>query len=182
MNNETLPIESTTLKKTDLIKNACHDLQKVFRNQLKDLFRAEKKLAKALPRISMASNSKDRKEAYKNHLEETKSQVKRLDLIFELLRKKTEVSSKEPVVNTFSSNTLTAEKELSTSPLTLTNNTTQLQHVHLNSLKAITGLLNMKECHRLSFGGSNMDTPVVSNVHNVSFDLLEMNEEEIQVA
>ena len=55
MNNETLPIESNPVKKTDLIKNACHDLQKAFRNQLKDLFRAEKKLAQALPRISMAS-------------------------------------------------------------------------------------------------------------------------------
>ncbi|MES2645291.1 MAG: DUF892 family protein [Bacteroidota bacterium] len=184
MNKETFPQDSTGVKKADLIKNACNDLQKAFRNQLKDLFRAEKKLAKALPRISMASNSKEREKAYKSHLEETKSQVKRLDLIFELLGKKTAVEtvgSKESIISTSTKipgNELTAPGELRKE-----KSTVETQNVHFNSLKAITGLLNMKECHGLeSFNGSSIESPIIANVHSVSFDLVEMNEEGIQVA
>jgi hypothetical protein len=182
MNNEPLQNDSTTVKKADLIKNACNDLQHAFRNQLKDLFRAEKKLAKALPKISMASNSKDRKEAYKSHLEQTKTQVRRLDLIFELLGKKTGANTNIPAEITNSETPGMNNPSLHPA----WENVKEIapsQHVHFNSLKAITGLLNMKECHRLaSFNGNNNETHVIPNVHNVSVDVLEINGDEIQVA
>ena len=56
--------------------------------QLKDLYDAEKQLTKALPKMAKAATDLELKGAYKQHLEETKNQVTRLEQVFELLEKK----------------------------------------------------------------------------------------------
>ena len=63
-------------------------LQKLFEEELKDIYWAEKHLTKALPRMSKASFNKDLKSAFDSHLEVTEHQVKRLEQCFELLDKK----------------------------------------------------------------------------------------------
>lgn len=53
--------------------------------ELKDLFSAESQLIKALPKMAKAADSDELREAFENHLEETKVQAQRLEEIMEML-------------------------------------------------------------------------------------------------
>jgi ferritin-like metal-binding protein YciE len=53
--------------------------------ELKDLYSAENQIIKALPKMVKAASSPDLQKAFQDHLEETKSQVQRLDEAFEEL-------------------------------------------------------------------------------------------------
>jgi ferritin-like metal-binding protein YciE len=61
---------------------------KLFMDELKDIYWAEKALAKALPKMEKAATSNDLKKCFSGHLEETKGHVERLEQAFELLDKK----------------------------------------------------------------------------------------------
>jgi len=56
-------------------------LERLFENQLKDLYSAETQLVKALPKMAKAANSDGLKGAIADHLEETKGHVERLKQI-----------------------------------------------------------------------------------------------------
>lgn len=56
-----------------------HDL---FVHELRDLYDAENQLLKALPLMAEAADSSELKEAFQNHLRETKQQVRRLEQVF----------------------------------------------------------------------------------------------------
>lgn len=62
-------------------------MEKLFVNELKDLYSAEKQITRALPKMAKASTSEDLREAFQSHLEETKGQIERLDRVFEILGK-----------------------------------------------------------------------------------------------
>ena len=53
--------------------------------QVKDLYDAEKRLTKALPKLAKASTNDELKAALEMHLDETENQVSRLEQVFELL-------------------------------------------------------------------------------------------------
>jgi ferritin-like metal-binding protein YciE len=53
--------------------------------ELKDIFDAEKQLAKALPRMAEAASSPELREAFEMHLKETEEQINRLQQIFKRL-------------------------------------------------------------------------------------------------
>jgi ferritin-like metal-binding protein YciE len=57
-------------------------LQKFFVDQLKDLYWAEKKLVKTLPKLSEAATSEQLKSAFQDHLIQTKTHVSRLEEVF----------------------------------------------------------------------------------------------------
>jgi len=61
------------------------NLQDLFVDCLKDLHNAENQLVKALPKMAKAASNPDLKKAFETHLEETKGQIERLDMIFERL-------------------------------------------------------------------------------------------------
>src|SRR5215475_3693514 len=56
--------------------------------ELRDLYDAEKRLVKALPKMIKAAISSDLQNAIEEHLEETQNQVTRLEKAFELLDEK----------------------------------------------------------------------------------------------
>ena len=56
--------------------------------QLQDLYDAEKRITKALPKMAKAATSPELKAAFEKHLEETKVQVGRLEEAFEALGEK----------------------------------------------------------------------------------------------
>lgn len=56
--------------------------------ELKDLNDAEKQITKALPKMAKAASSGELAQAFRDHLEETKGQIARLEQVFELLGKK----------------------------------------------------------------------------------------------
>ena len=65
-------------------------LKEMFKETLKDVYFAENAIIKALPKMAKAASSEDLKEAFEEHLKETKGQVDRLDKIFKILGSKAE--------------------------------------------------------------------------------------------
>jgi ferritin-like metal-binding protein YciE len=63
-------------------------LMKLFETELKDIYWAEKALTKALPKMIKKATAPELIEAIEKHLEETESQVERVEQIFESLGKK----------------------------------------------------------------------------------------------
>ena len=63
-------------------------LQKLYTNELRDLYNAENQLLKALPKMAKAASSEELKNAFEKHLEQTKSHVERLEQVFEELDEK----------------------------------------------------------------------------------------------
>lgn len=53
--------------------------------ELKDLYDAELRIEKALPKMAEAAESDELKEAFMSHLEETREQIQRLKKAFEML-------------------------------------------------------------------------------------------------
>ncbi len=62
-------------------------LQKLYIEELKDLYSAEKQLVQALPRMAKKASNPQLRAAFEEHLEVTKKQVERLDQIFERLER-----------------------------------------------------------------------------------------------
>lgn len=63
-------------------------LMKLFEDELKDIYWAEKALTKAIPKMAKNATSKELKAALEAHLAETKVQITRLESVFEILGKK----------------------------------------------------------------------------------------------
>ena len=63
-------------------------LEDLFYDTLKDIYYAEKKILKALPKLARGAQSEDLKAAFKKHRDETEGQVERLQQVFEILGKR----------------------------------------------------------------------------------------------
>ena len=63
-------------------------LETLYVEELRDIYNAENQLLKALPKMAKAASSEELKQAFEDHLEQTRQQVERLDEIFEKLDKK----------------------------------------------------------------------------------------------
>jgi ferritin-like metal-binding protein YciE len=59
-------------------------LKKIFVEELKDIYWAEKHLLKALPKMAKASSTEELQQAFEEHLEQTNQQVERLEQVFEI--------------------------------------------------------------------------------------------------
>ena len=62
-------------------------LADLFHETLKDIYFAENKILKTLPKMAKAAQSKELKAAFTKHERETRGQVKRLDKVFKILGK-----------------------------------------------------------------------------------------------
>ena len=60
--------------------NTLHEL---YVDELRDLYNAESQLLKALPKMAKAASSDELKQAFEEHLEQTKGHVNRLEQIFD---------------------------------------------------------------------------------------------------
>jgi len=65
-----------------------NQLMKLFENELKDIYWAEKALTKAIPKMIKNATSEELIEALEKHLTETKEQVERAEQVFETIGKK----------------------------------------------------------------------------------------------
>src|SRR5712672_1099197 len=72
--------EITMAKKPKLLSDLFHDT-------LKDVYFAENKILKTLPKMAKAAQSKDLKAAFTKHERETRGQIKRLENVFKILGK-----------------------------------------------------------------------------------------------
>jgi ferritin-like metal-binding protein YciE len=60
-------------------------LEKLFIEELKDIYNGEKQIVAALPRMAKAAESPELRQAFTKHLRETEGQVRRLEQIFQEL-------------------------------------------------------------------------------------------------
>lgn len=60
-------------------------LHKLYVHELKDLYSAENQLLEALPKMAKAATDKGLKQAFENHVKQTKEHVNRLEEIFKSL-------------------------------------------------------------------------------------------------
>src|SRR3954471_9773959 len=61
--------------------------ESLFEEQLQDLYDAEQRLTKALPKMAQASNNSSLKSAFQEHLRQTQNHVSRLEQVFKMLGK-----------------------------------------------------------------------------------------------
>ncbi len=62
-------------------------MEDLFLEQIEDLYDAERRLVKALPKMAEASTSQTLRQAFQSHLIETEGQVSRLEKVFRILGK-----------------------------------------------------------------------------------------------
>lgn len=60
-------------------------LRDLFLDELKDMYDAEQRLVKTLPKLAKAAHSADLTHAFEGHLQQTKEHVARLEEVFELI-------------------------------------------------------------------------------------------------
>jgi ferritin-like metal-binding protein YciE len=60
-------------------------LENLYISELRDLYSAENQLLKALPKMAKGASSPELKDAFEQHLKQTKGHVKRLEQLFEQL-------------------------------------------------------------------------------------------------
>jgi ferritin-like metal-binding protein YciE len=63
-------------------------LQKLYTDELRDLYNAETQLLKALPKMAKGASSQELKDAFEKHLEQTKTHIERIEEVFEGLGEK----------------------------------------------------------------------------------------------
>jgi ferritin-like metal-binding protein YciE len=66
---------------------ALNSFDELFVEQLQDLYDAEQRLTKALPKMVAAAHNAALKSAFEEHLQQTQNQVKRLEQVFQSLGK-----------------------------------------------------------------------------------------------
>jgi ferritin-like metal-binding protein YciE len=74
-------------KETKEFVMSIESLQDMFLHELKDIYDAEKRLLKALPKMAKSAESEELQTAFEDHLGETENQVERLERIFESMDK-----------------------------------------------------------------------------------------------
>lgn len=67
-------------------------LRQFFIDQLQDIYWAEKKLVKSLPRLSEAAHSEELRNAFDAHLKETENHVTRIEKAFSLMNEKSDAT------------------------------------------------------------------------------------------
>ena len=62
-------------------------LETLFHDTLKDIYYAERKILKALPKMARAAQSPELKAAFEKHKDQTEGQIERLQQVFEIIGK-----------------------------------------------------------------------------------------------
>ena len=68
---------------------ATKTMQDLLIEELRDIYHAEKQLTRALPKLAKAASNEKLKQAFQQHLEETRGQLERLEQVFEKLDTRT---------------------------------------------------------------------------------------------
>lgn len=66
---------------------AAKTLETLFHDTLKDIYYAERKILKSLPKMARAAQSDELKAAFQKHKEQTEGQIERLQQVFEIIGK-----------------------------------------------------------------------------------------------
>lgn len=92
---------------------ATESIRELLIDQMRDLYDAEKQLVKALPKMVKNSSNEQLREAFENHLEQTRGHVQRLEQAFELMEQKAKSKSCEAMKGLVEEGKETMEEDLS---------------------------------------------------------------------
>jgi ferritin-like metal-binding protein YciE len=73
-------------------------LSELFHDTLKDVYFAENRILKTLPKMAKAAHSKELRAAFVKHEKETRGQVKRLEQVFKIFGKKPQAKKCEAIM------------------------------------------------------------------------------------
>lgn len=73
-------------------------LQDLFFNELSDIYDAERRIVKALPKMAKAATSAPLKKAFEDHLKQTEAHAKKVEEIFECFDRKAKAKTCEATV------------------------------------------------------------------------------------
>jgi ferritin-like metal-binding protein YciE len=76
-------------------------LMELFEDELKDIYWGEKELTKEIPKMIKKATSHELIDALENHLEQTKTQIGRIEHVFEILGKKAQAKKCEAMEGLF---------------------------------------------------------------------------------
>ncbi|MFI4871736.1 MAG: ferritin-like domain-containing protein, partial [Phycisphaerales bacterium JB061] len=62
-----------------------NSMKDLLEHEVRDILYAERKIVKALPKMANAANNQELKQAFEDHLEETRGQIERLEQVCEQL-------------------------------------------------------------------------------------------------
>src|SRR5271167_2295348 len=82
-------------------------------DQMQDLYDAEKHLVKALPKLAKAASNEELKQAFEDHLEQTRGHVERLERAFQMLDAKAKSKSCEAMKGLVKEGAETTEEDFS---------------------------------------------------------------------
>jgi ferritin-like metal-binding protein YciE len=85
--------DSSITRTADESGKTPQSLRELFEDGLKDIYNAEKQLLDALPEVAKAADNEELSDAARNHLEETKKQVERIEKVFNRLHMEVEEGS-----------------------------------------------------------------------------------------
>ena len=77
---------------------ATKNLENLFHDSLKDIYYAEKKILRTLPKMAKGANSEELKAAFEKHLRETEGQIDRLEQVFTEIDKKPQGKTCDAIV------------------------------------------------------------------------------------
>lgn len=66
---------------------AAKTLETLFHDTLRDIYYAERKILKSLPKMARAAQSEELRAAFQKHKEQTEGQIERLQKVFEIISK-----------------------------------------------------------------------------------------------
>ncbi len=89
-NNDNVNVKNTNNSNVNTNRNDDSKLREFFNDQLKDIYWAEQTLVKTLPKMQEAATSSELKNAFSQHLDQTKQQVQRLEKVFNIIGVKPE--------------------------------------------------------------------------------------------
>jgi ferritin-like metal-binding protein YciE len=92
-----LPCRGLLLEKTTMAKKP-KLLSDLFHDTLKDVYFAENRILKTLPKMAKAAQSKDLKAAFVKHEKGTRGQLKRLEQVFRIIGKKPQGKTCEAIM------------------------------------------------------------------------------------
>jgi ferritin-like metal-binding protein YciE len=67
---------------------AAKTMDSLFHDTLKDIYYAEKKILRTLPKMAKGANSRELKAAFEKHRDQTEGQIERLEQVFEMIGKR----------------------------------------------------------------------------------------------
>ena len=76
---------------------ATKQLDDLFHDTLKDVYFAERKILKNLPKLAKAAGTPELKQAFEQHREETEEQIERLQKVFEIFGKRAQGKTCEAI-------------------------------------------------------------------------------------